>query len=84
VFRAAGDVGRLRLLDRLSAGRQCVSELAEAFAAPMPTVSQQLRILLHAGLVARTRDGKHMYYQLTDDHIIDLVRVALAHASEAP
>jgi ArsR family transcriptional regulator, lead/cadmium/zinc/bismuth-responsive transcriptional repressor len=82
VFRAAGDVGRLRLLDRLAAGRQCVTELAETFALPMPTISQQLRVLLQAGLVVRTRDGKHQYYELADDHIIDLVRVALAHAGE--
>ena len=82
VFRAAGDVGRLRLLDRLAGGRCCVTELATAFGTPLPTVSQQLRVLLHAGLVVRHREGKHVYYQLADDHVLDLVRAALAHATE--
>ena len=81
-FRAAGDVSRLRILARLADGERCVTELAQAAHAPLPTVSQQLRLLRAEGLVKRRRVAKHVYYAVADAHIADLVRNALAHASE--
>ena len=82
IFRAAGDVARLRILARLAAGEWCVSELAEAADAGLSTVSQQLRLLRAEKLVARRRVGKHIFYRLADDHVLDLVRSALTHAAE--
>ena len=83
IFRAAGDISRLKLLERLSEGEWCVSELAEAAAVGMSTVSQQLRLLRSEHLVKRRRSGKHMYYALSDVHVADLIRTALDHAQEA-
>jgi ArsR family transcriptional regulator len=82
VFRAAGDLARLRLLERLADGACCVGELAEAFGVPMPTISHQLRVLHDAGLVRRERDGKHVHYSVADQHVADLILNALAHAGE--
>jgi len=82
IFRAAGDVSRLRLLERLSQGEWCVSELAEAAQVGMSTVSQQLRLLRSERLIARRRAGKHIYYRLADAHIMELLRGALEHAKE--
>jgi DNA-binding transcriptional ArsR family regulator len=82
IFRAAGDVARLRLLARLAAGEWCVSELAEAADAGLSTVSQQLRLLRAEKLVTRRRAGKHIFYSLADEHVLDLVRSALSHAAE--
>ena len=83
LFRAAGDVSRLKILARLAAGEWCVTELAEAADVGMSTVSQQLRLLRSERLVRRHRDGKHMVYRLADGHIRRLVRVALRHADHA-
>lgn len=83
IFRAVGDVERLRLLARLAAGERCVTELADAAGAGLSTVSQRLRVLRAEGLVARRRDGKHVYYSLADGHVAELVHNALAHAGEA-
>lgn len=82
IFRAAGDVSRLKLLARLAYGEWCVSELAEAAGVGLSTVSQQLRLLRAEKIVSRRRAGKHIYYGLADTHILDLVQNALAHASE--
>jgi ArsR family transcriptional regulator, lead/cadmium/zinc/bismuth-responsive transcriptional repressor len=82
LFRAAGDVARLRLLDHLSGGEACVSELAATFDTKMSTLSQQLRVLLAERVVARRREGKHIFYRLADDHVRELVRAALDHAGE--
>lgn len=82
IFRALGDVERLRLLEKLAEREVCVTELAEASGARMPTVSQRLRVLRAEGLVVQRRDGKHIYYALADQHVVELVRNALQHASE--
>lgn len=83
LFRALGDVERLKLLDALAKREVCVTELAEASRSRMPTVSQRLRVLRADGLVVQRRDGKHIYYALADEHVVELVRNALQHASEA-
>lgn len=82
LFRALGDVERLRLLACLAEQEWCVSELAEAADATMSTISQRLRVLRQEGLVLRRREGKHMYYSVADQHVSELVSNAIAHAAE--
>jgi DNA-binding transcriptional ArsR family regulator len=82
LFRAAGDVSRLRLLERLAGGERCVTELAEAAGTGLSSVSQQLRLLRTEHIVTRRRVGKHIYYSLADGHVTDLIRNALEHAAE--
>jgi DNA-binding transcriptional ArsR family regulator len=82
LFRAAGEITRLRLLARLSEGEWCVTELAEAAGVPLPAVSQQLSVLRAARIVGHRRAGKHIYYSLLDEHVIELIQNALEHASE--
>jgi DNA-binding transcriptional ArsR family regulator len=82
LFRAIGDLARLRLLERLAAGESCVTELADAAQVGLSTVSQQLRVLRQVNLVSRRRLGKHIYYSLADEHVMEFVANALAHASE--
>ena len=83
LFRVAGEVARLKLLDRLCDGEWCVSELAEAAGVGLSTVSQQLRLLRAERIVMRRRSGKHIFYSLADKHVIDLVVNALDHAAES-
>lgn len=82
LFRALGDQERLRLLGELARGARCVSEIAACSGSQLSTVSQRLRILRTEGLVTQRRQGKHIYYALTDGHLIDMVRSALEHANE--
>ncbi|HRG97553.1 MAG TPA: metalloregulator ArsR/SmtB family transcription factor [Polyangiaceae bacterium] len=82
LFRAAGEVARLRLLERLADGEWCVTELAEAAGVGLSTVSQQLRILRAERVVTRRRAGKHIFYGLADSHIVALLRSAIEHAAE--
>ena len=84
LFKALGDVPRLRLLAVLAQGEACVTELAGSDQDGLSTVSQRLRVLHQAELVARRRAGKHILYRLADQHVSDLIFNALAHASEVP
>lgn len=82
IFRAAGDLSRLKLLHRLCDGEWCVTELAEAAGVGLSTVSQQLRLLRAERIVARRRAGKHIFYSLADAHVSDLIQSAIEHAAE--
>lgn len=84
LFKALGDVPRLRLLAVLAQGEACVTELAGSDQDGLSTVSQRLRVLHQAELVSRRREGKHILYRLADQHVSDLIFNALAHASEVP
>lgn len=84
LFRAIGEPARLRLLSRLAQGETCVTELATAEGESLSTISQRLRILRSESLIIRRRRGKHINYALADQHVMDLVFNALAHATERP
>ena len=81
LLRAAGEPERLRLLERLGQSEACVGELADEFKCGTPTISQRLKILHQEGLISRRRDGKHIFYQLDDDHVQQLLDNVLAHVS---
>jgi ArsR family transcriptional regulator, zinc-responsive transcriptional repressor len=73
---------RLALVDLLSERPRCVHELVGALDVPQPLVSQHLKVLRSAGLVATTRRGREVVYRLADDHVAHVVRDAVAHARE--
>lgn len=75
-LRAISHEGRLMILCYLAQGEKSVTELEDLLAARQAAVSQQLARLRHEGLVTHRRDGKAVYYQLTDDRslkVIDLM-----------
>lgn len=82
MFRALGDPSRLRLLARLAAGEICVTELAELEDEKMTTISGRLQMLHEVRLVKRRREAKHIYYSLSDSHVLRLVKSAMEHAAE--
>ena len=55
---ALSDPTRRAILARLAAGEATVSELAAPFAMSMPAVSRHLKVLEHAGLIARSRQAQ--------------------------
>lgn len=58
-FAALGDPTRLAILSRLATqGDMTVQEIATPFAMSLPAVSQHLKVLERAGLIARERDGQ--------------------------
>jgi len=81
LFRALGDVSRLRTMELLVDRELCVSEIAAASGELISTVSHRMRLLRAEGLVSRRRDGRHIYYALSDRHVYDLVLNALEHVS---
>ena len=54
-FSALADPTRRAILARLASGETTVSELAKPFKISGPAVSKHLKVLEHAGLIARGR-----------------------------
>jgi ArsR family transcriptional regulator, lead/cadmium/zinc/bismuth-responsive transcriptional repressor len=84
IFRALGEPARIRLVACLAQGEACVTELAELEGESIAVISQRLRVLRGDNIVGRRREGKHILYYLSDQHVLDLVFNGLAHASEQP
>jgi DNA-binding transcriptional ArsR family regulator len=57
-FAALADPTRRAILARLASGEASVTELAEPFEMSMPAVSKHLKVLEHAGLIARGREAQ--------------------------
>jgi DNA-binding transcriptional ArsR family regulator len=57
-FAALADPTRRAILARLALGETSVTDLAKPFAMSMPAVSKHLKVLEHAGLIARSREAQ--------------------------
>ena len=66
-LKAISHEGRLMILCHLASGEKSVTELENLLSARQAAVSQQLSRLRLEGLVTPRRDGKVIYYRLTDD-----------------
>jgi len=74
-LKAISHEGRLMILCHLANGEKSVTELEELLSARQAAVSQQLSRLRLEGLVAPRRDGKTIYYSLTDTRAIRILDV---------
>ncbi len=63
-FAALGDDTRRRIFERLARKPSSVGDLAEAFPVSRPAVSQHLKVLKDAGLVADTAEGTRRIYRV--------------------
>lgn len=71
---------RVRIIAALEAGPMNVGAIVAAIGMEQSAVSHQLRHLRDLGFVAAERHGRTVVYRLFDDHIVDLITQALAHA----
>jgi ArsR family transcriptional regulator, lead/cadmium/zinc/bismuth-responsive transcriptional repressor len=82
-FSALGDPTRVRILDALSHGELCVCDLAAVLRLSQSAVSHQLRLLRGLRLVRPRREGRVVFYDLDDQHIISIFRQTLQHVEES-
>ncbi|WP_245904220.1 ArsR/SmtB family transcription factor [Roseicyclus mahoneyensis] len=66
-LKAISHEGRLMILCALANGEKSVAEIEMMLSSRQAAVSQQLSRLRLEGLVTARRDGKQIYYRLTDD-----------------
>ncbi len=81
-FKVFADSTRIRILYVLLHSELCVCDLAEALHMTQSAISHQLRMLKQMALVKNKRDGKTIYYSLSDSHIAAILSQGLEHIEE--
>jgi DNA-binding transcriptional ArsR family regulator len=71
-FRMLAEPTRIKLLDRLREGEANVNELSEGLGASQQNVSKHLAMLSEAGMLARRKEGNHVYYRIADEGVFAL------------
>lgn len=82
LLKALASPARLAIVLELQHEARCVHELVEALGASQPLVSQHLRTLREAGVIAGTRRGREIEYRVADHHIVHIALDAINHATE--
>lgn len=72
-LKLLGNEDRLLLLCQLSHGEMCVSDLEEQLQIRQPTLSQQLGVLRSEGVVDTRRQGKHIFYSVSDPALLEIL-----------
>lgn len=86
IAKAVAHEHRLELLEALAQGERSVETLADRTGLSMANASQHLQQMRRAGLIEARRDGKFVYYRLSDTAVLDLIasltRIGERHVAE--
>ena len=82
LYRVFGDTTRIKILYALFESEMCVCDIAGIIGMTQSAVSHQLRILKANRLVKYRRDGKTVFYSLSDDHVKSILSQGLEHIEE--
>ena len=75
-FHGLSDLTRLRIVELLLDGEKNVSELVAALGQPQSQVSNHLACLRWCGYVDSRREGKFVYYRVSDPRVRQLLELA--------
>jgi DNA-binding transcriptional ArsR family regulator len=70
MLRVLANADRVLLLCQLTRGEACVSALEEQLGIRQPTLSQQLGILRAEQIVSTRREGRNIFYRISDQRAI--------------
>lgn len=81
-YKLFSDSTRVRILSALTLHELCVYDLALVVGMSQSAVSHQLRVLKAGRLVSSRREGRVVFYRLSDDHVRDILTEGLEHVRE--
>jgi len=81
-FKVLGDSTRTRIIAALDQHEMCVCDLAALLNMTKSAISHQLSSLRQANLVKYKRDGKVIFYSLSDEHVKEIFEKGLNHIRE--
>lgn len=82
-FQILSDPTRVKIVFILAEGGElCVHHIASILGMSSSAISHQLRKLRNMRLVTTRKDAQHVYYALSDGHIVQLFRQCLEHVQE--
>jgi ArsR family transcriptional regulator len=75
LFKALGDETRLNIVEFLLSGEKCVCEIFPHVKRKQSTVSIQLGKLEDLGILTSRRDGKKIYYKISNETVRKMVKL---------
>lgn len=81
-YKVFADSTRIKILYVLLKSEMCVCDIGDMLGVSQSAVSHQLRLLKQMKLVKNRREGKTIYYSLSDDHIQNILNQGLEHILE--
>lgn len=82
LFKVFGDTTRIRILYALFESELCVNDMAQLLGLSQTAVSHQLRVLKNNKLVRFRKEGKIVFYSLSDDHVRSIIETGMEHVEE--
>lgn len=82
LFKIFGDTTRIKILFALLESEMCVFDIAALLGMTQSAISHQLRVLKTNGLVKFRREGKLLFYSLSDSHITSILSQGMEHIEE--
>lgn len=82
VFKALNDPTRLKIINVLFMSDLCVNDIASILEMSQPSISHHLKELRQLNLISCRKEGRTVFYSLSDEHIHPLFKQCLAHVQE--
>lgn len=82
LLKVFGDSTRIRIIFVLCESEMCVCDIADLLGMSQSAISHQLRVLKQAKLVKSRRDGKTIFYSISDNHVKTIFYYAMEHVME--
>lgn len=83
IFKALADPTRLKVAYALTLTDElCVHDVAHIIDSTTATASHHLRLLRNMRLAKYRKEGKLVFYSLDDEHVRQLIYLAIIHAKE--
>ncbi|MBQ3919574.1 MAG: helix-turn-helix transcriptional regulator [Oscillospiraceae bacterium] len=82
LYKVFGDTTRIRILYALLESELCVNDMAVLLNMSQTAVSHQLRVLKNNKLVKFRKEGKIVFYSLSDDHVRSIIEIGMEHVEE--
>ncbi|MHA1881496.1 MAG: ArsR/SmtB family transcription factor [Candidatus Thorarchaeota archaeon] len=77
IFKALCDETRLNIVEFLYTGEKCVCEIVPYVKRTQSTVSIQLAKLKALDIVSSRRDGKSVYYKITNEMVEEILKIVM-------
>ncbi len=81
-YKVFADSTRIKILYTLLKSEMCVCDISQILGVSQSAVSHQLRMLKQMKLVKYRREGKTVFYSLSDHHIELILSQGIEHISE--
>lgn len=76
IYKIIGNNHRLQIVTLLIGGEKNVTQINSIVKTSQPLLSQNLGMLFKAGILAKRRDHRNIYYYVNSPHVIRVINAA--------